>query len=137
MLWAPRGRVALSRSGRSLLELRKRRGRFSEKTIKQDPLSGEIAMDSGCKSLMLIALAALGFAIAPPAHGQTETILYSFCSQPNCADGSGPNNNGSLAQDAKGNFYGTTEAGGAYNLGTVFELSPSGSGWTETVLHSF
>lgn len=31
-------------------------------------------------------------------------------------------------------FYGTTEYGGAYNLGTIFEITPSGS---ETVLHNF
>jgi uncharacterized repeat protein (TIGR03803 family) len=36
--------------------------------------------------------------------------------------------------DAQGNLYGTTESGGAYNNGTVFKLTPSG---TETVLHSF
>jgi uncharacterized repeat protein (TIGR03803 family) len=33
---------------------------------------------------------------------------------------------------------GTTEAGGAYSYGTVFELEPTtGGGWTETVLYSF
>jgi len=93
-------------------------------------------MNSGTRGLMLIAIAALAFASDEPALGQTETILYSFCSQPNCADGSGPSNN-SLVRDAKGNLYGATMTGGTYNLGTVFELSPSGSGWTETVLHSF
>ena len=37
------------------------------------------------------------------------TTLYSFCSQSNCADGAHPN--GNLAQDAAGNFYGTTVTG--------------------------
>ena len=33
-----------------------------------------------------------------------------------------------------GNLYGTTIYGGTYNWGTVFELTPNGSGgWTETV----
>ena len=39
--------------------------------------------------------------------------------------------------DASGNLYGTTFYGGANGDGMVFELSPSGSGWKETVLHSF
>jgi len=39
-----------------------------------------------------------------------------------------------LVQDAKGNFYSTTEYGGAFNLGTVFELTANG---TESILHSF
>src|ERR1035437_1047559 len=43
-----------------------------------------------------------------------------------------------LIVDAAGNLYGTTTAGGAYNSGTVFELTPAaGGGWTETVLHNF
>jgi uncharacterized repeat protein (TIGR03803 family) len=29
-----------------------------------------------------------------------------------------------LTFDAKGNLYGTTENGGAYNFGTVFEITP-------------
>jgi uncharacterized repeat protein (TIGR03803 family) len=36
--------------------------------------------------------------------------------------------------DTKGNLYGTSFDGGAYDASAVFELSPSG---TETVLHSF
>jgi uncharacterized repeat protein (TIGR03803 family) len=33
-----------------------------------------------------------------------------------------------------GNFYGTTSDGGAYGLGTVYKLDPSGN---QTVLYSF
>jgi len=69
--------------------------------------------------------------------GWTEAVLYSFCSQTNCADGSQPISGG-LVLDAAGNLYGTTTSGGAYNAGTAFELSPAhGGGWTEAVLHSF
>jgi len=62
-----------------------------------------------------------------------ETILYNFAGSPN--DGAVPS--GSLLLDADGNLYGTTENGGKYNYGTVFELSPSGSGWKVQVLYSF
>ena len=69
------------------------------------------------------------FKITP---GGTLTTLYSFCSLSNCRDGSGPN--GALVQATDGNFYGTTYIGGAYNYGTVFKVTPSG---TLTTLHSF
>jgi uncharacterized repeat protein (TIGR03803 family) len=43
-----------------------------------------------------------------------------------------------LIFDAAGNLYGTTYGGGTYGYGTVFELTPNGSGgWTQTVLYSF
>ena len=51
------------------------------------------------------------------------TVLYSFCSEPNCVDGSGP---GGLLRDTAGNLYGTTYGGGANNNGTVFKLDRSG-----------
>ena len=38
--------------------------------------------------------------------------------------------------DSAGNLYGTTRSGGPTGDGVVYELSPSGSGWTETVLSS-
>lgn len=83
----------------------------------------------------LALLAVLVLVNARPAHAQTETVLYSFCSSANCADGSQPQSR--LTSDGKGNFYGTTHGGGA-GYGTVFELSPNGSGgWNETVIYSF
>jgi uncharacterized repeat protein (TIGR03803 family) len=42
-----------------------------------------------------------------------------------------------VVRDAAGNLYGTTVNGGQYGFGTVFELSPSGSTWTPSVLWSF
>jgi uncharacterized repeat protein (TIGR03803 family) len=71
--------------------------------------------------------------------GWTETVLYTFTGE---ADGAFPD---TLLMDAAGNLYGVTASGGAvsnkdcspYGCGVVFELSPSSSGWTETVLYSF
>jgi uncharacterized repeat protein (TIGR03803 family) len=59
--------------------------------------------------------------------------IYSFCSLPNCADGGTPFAGLLLAAD--GNFYGTTNGGGANGQGgTVFKLSPGGQ---LTTLYSF
>lgn len=63
--------------------------------------------------------------------------LYSFCSQPGCADGDAPL--GGLVQGTDGNFYGTTGDGGASTLcdlgcGSVFKMTPDG---TLTTLYSF
>jgi uncharacterized repeat protein (TIGR03803 family) len=58
------------------------------------------------------------------AAGQQKT-LYSFCSQPNCADGQYPAPG--LVQATNGFLYGTTQEGGANNSGTIFQITPSAS----------
>ncbi|MFY9843921.1 MAG: choice-of-anchor tandem repeat GloVer-containing protein, partial [Terriglobales bacterium] len=58
-----------------------------------------------------------------------ETVLYSFTGG---ADGGYPV--GGLVRDSKGNFYGTTNGGGASGAGVVFKLDTSGN---ETVLYTF
>jgi len=60
------------------------------------------------------------------------TIVYNFCSQANCTDGSF--SYAPLVQGTDGNFYGTTAGGGAYNGGSVFKLTPQGE---LTTLYSF
>ena len=62
-----------------------------------------------------------------------ETDLYKFQSG---NDGAHPL--GTLIFDRAGNLYGTT-AGlyGGDGFGSVFELTPSGSGWTKTTLYTF
>ena len=75
------------------------------------------------------------FELTPSPGGTwTETVLYSFTGGP---DGGQPM--GGLVTDGMGNLYGTTSQGGSPGCGTVFALSPSGSGgaWTYTVLHAF
>jgi uncharacterized repeat protein (TIGR03803 family) len=64
--------------------------------------------------------------------GGELTTLYSFCAQMSCPDGKSPSNG--LVQATNGNFYGTASGGGAYNDGTVFEITPDGA---LTTLHSF
>jgi uncharacterized repeat protein (TIGR03803 family) len=75
------------------------------------------------------------FELSPVAGGGwSQKILYSFIE--NGKDGTVPL--AGLLFDSAGNLYGTTEMGGAYNYGTVFELRPSSGGtWKEGVLHSF
>ena len=73
------------------------------------------------------------FRLSPqPGGGWLEAVLYSFQAG---SDGAAPVS--SLIFDAGGNLYGTTISGGARNDGTVFELSPQGGTWVETVLYSF
>jgi len=62
----------------------------------------------------------------------TESVLYSFTGG---SDGINPP--AGVTLDTHGNLYGTTSFGGAYGVGVVYELSPSSSGWTETILYNF
>src|SRR5712691_1268730 len=66
------------------------------------------------------------------AQGKKLTTLYTFCSQPNCADGSLPY--AGLIQATDGDLYGTTVQGGANNQGTVFRISAGGD---LTTVYSF
>ncbi len=75
------------------------------------------------------------FKLTPNGGGYTKTVLYNFCSQPNCTDGA--NSYAGVIEDRSGNLYGTTYNGGANGGGTVFKLTPSGNGYAESVLYSF
>jgi len=59
-----------------------------------------------------------------------ETVLHSFGG----IAGDGLQPDAGLVQDAEGNLYGTTGAGGAFSSGTVFKSDSTGN---ETVLYSF
>ena len=78
--------------------------------------------------------------VRPPArvcHGAscpwTENVLYSFTGYP---DGAEPKY-GPLAFDPAGNIYGTTDGGGEFDDGIVYELTKTQGRWTESVLYNF
>jgi uncharacterized repeat protein (TIGR03803 family) len=78
------------------------------------------------------------FELSPSPSGWTEKVLYTFCpNYPDCSDGETPL--AGVTFDKSGNLYGTTTYGGCCSLGwgVVYQLSPSQTGWTETVLHRF
>ena len=75
------------------------------------------------------------YELSPPGNSGgawTETVLWSFS-----ASGGGPLSR--LNIDSSGNLYGTTQGGGAYNGGMVFQLAPpeSGGQWSMNTLYSF
>jgi uncharacterized repeat protein (TIGR03803 family) len=74
------------------------------------------------------------FKLSPPEGGSkagwTESVLHSFAY--GTSDGNSPL--APLAIDGSGNLFGTTEAGGASQYGTVFEVNASG---VESLLYSF
>ena len=61
-----------------------------------------------------------------------EVVLYRFRGR---RDGALPGDG--LIADASGALYGTTVYGGTHDDGTVYKLTPRGSGYAESVLYSF
>jgi len=72
------------------------------------------------------------FKLTPGASGYTETILHAFQPLP---DGHEPRSG--VVADANGALYGTTRIGGNSDDGTVFKLTPSGSGYAESIIVNF
>jgi|SRR5579872_72103 len=73
------------------------------------------------------------FELTPSGGSWMETTLYTFQGG---ADGA--ESTSGLIFDSLGNLYGTTQQGGGFGFGAVFELSPiAGGGWTEQVLYGF
>jgi len=105
--------------------------RFSGNGTDGDRPSAPLTLDSAGNLYGSTANGGVGGAGTVFKMDQTgkETILHAFTGG---KDGGGPL--GSLARDDAGNLYGTTSGGGAFGMGTVFQIEPSGR---ETVLHSF
>jgi uncharacterized repeat protein (TIGR03803 family) len=86
-----------------------------------------------CKPVCAVCVLSAVAAIAAPVPAQTFNTLHVWGG----TDGANPED--AMIQGTDGNFYGTTEAGGAnnectYGCGTVFKISPAG---TPTTLYSF
>ncbi len=71
------------------------------------------------------------FELTPSGGSWIEKTLYTF---QNKTDGEKPN--GGVIFDQSGNLYGTAFWGGSGNGGTVFQLTPSGGGWSFNLLYS-
>ena len=71
------------------------------------------------------------FKLTRSGSSWTESVLWNFTGG---NDGAAPLSG--VIFDSAGNLYGTTSFGGNF-AGTVYELSPTQSGWTETTLYSF
>lgn len=80
--------------------------------------------DNGCGTV---------FELTPGANGSwKEKVLHTFEDN---GRGNGPS---AVIFDSAGKLYGTTQLGGKYGYGTVFQLAPGANGeWTEKLLRSF
>jgi uncharacterized repeat protein (TIGR03803 family) len=75
----------------------------------------------------------VAFKLTPSGSGYAFSLLYAFQGG---SDGAVPV--AGLIEDRNGALYGTTEYGGVENDGTVFKLTPTGSGgYTESTLYAF
>jgi uncharacterized repeat protein (TIGR03803 family) len=73
-------------------------------------------------AIIATLITAVNLASAQPLQPQ---VLVSFTNPP-------ANPSAGLVQGPDGNFYGTTEAGGEFNWGTVFKVAPNGTLTTVT-----
>jgi uncharacterized repeat protein (TIGR03803 family) len=99
-------------------------GYFVQTRTEKGDIMGSLSLSKTAGVIL-----ALFAAMAMVSSAQTIQSIESF----NGTNGEAPLWE-SMVQGANGNFYGTTEAGGANNGGTVFEITPAGK---LTTLHSF
>jgi len=72
------------------------------------------------------------FELSPSNGAWTYNVLYRFTCG---ADGATPFSG--VVMDADGRLYGTTDGNGSCQGGTAYQLTPNGSGWTESTMHQF
>lgn len=99
------------------------------------PASGDLVFDHASNIYGAALTGGLGHGVVyelMPSHPDwRESVLYD-------GDQSGGFPPNGVIFDNSGNLYGTgQEGGGSGGLGTVFELTPSGSAWRLNVLHVF
>ena len=85
--------------------------------------SGGVCSGDGCGVV---------FKLTNNAGNWSESVLYNFTGGD---DGSGPG--GGVVFDPAGNLYGTTPDAGKFGVGVVYELSPQGNTWQQSVIHAF
>lgn len=128
----------------TVFELKPSRSRYSERILYRfsgtpdgaDPSAGLIFDGKGA----LYGTTAGGgyygsgtvFKLTPSGSTYSESILYNFQGG---SDGAHPY--AGLIVNDKGALYGTTSGAGYYGSGTVFALTPSGSGYSESTLWRF
>lgn len=72
------------------------------------------------------------FKLTPNGNSYIESILHTF------QDGNdGITPRGSLVADGLGDLFGTTAQGGPDEVGTVFKLTPNGSGYNYNIIYDF
>ena len=72
------------------------------------------------------------YSLTPSTGGWTQELLYQAQD-----DGDGQYPWGGVVFDQAGNLYGVFSSGGPHGYGAVYELTPSGSGWSESTVHAF
>ena len=72
------------------------------------------------------------YKLAHTKTGYVETVLYRFTGPSNAWEPNGP-----IVMDGAGAILGSSGFGGSHNFGTIFKLTPAGSGYVESVLYSF
>jgi uncharacterized repeat protein (TIGR03803 family) len=80
----------------------------------------------------IVAVAASITILLSPSSASSTKVIYSFAGGKD-----GEYLDTDLVMDSAGNLYGTSVQGGDFGGGTVFQLSPSSSGWMHSVLYSF
>lgn len=72
------------------------------------------------------------YELARSQQGWTENVAYGLTDL-----STGTNPCGGVIFDRAGNLYGTTSTAGGNGAGAVYQLSPTGSGWTGQFLYTF
>lgn len=110
-----------------------------QKKVSNFAVASETGARTGATKLATVIRGAIALAVlatltiaAHTAQAQTEQVLWNFQGTPD-----GENPYGGVAFN-NGNIFGTTYNGGLYGFGSVYELTPTGTGtYNESVIYSF